>query len=292
MKTVTLEVIGFTPATARAWLAEKNLRNRRIRKHKVSKYHEMMKRGEWRDNFPESPILLDEEGQMTNGQSRLTALAMFEATEPGKVIQFRVERNRPMDERPLLDNAVGIRDLADAANIDPRVSSPIHFIARLHLNGKTSSDYEIRHYIPIFFEPLTELVKQAGRNRPGFSVAPIKAAAAIAMLRDPDPLYPLRMYRALVERDNATMTPYVDGFRDQIVSGVATGHAKYDLFSRATLAFEAKRAPQVTQPHFEDFDYQKVLRPVRTWLDKTIFPEEEKPEPPRKAKREQQGARP
>lgn len=76
--------VDITPELAAAWLANKNQRNRPIRKMVVREYASMMP-GAWRLE-PSSPICFGKSGRLLNGQHRLRAVVMSGATVPMYIV--------------------------------------------------------------------------------------------------------------------------------------------------------------------------------------------------------------
>jgi hypothetical protein len=95
--TVKLETI--TPEQAAIWLT-RNRRNRPIRRTRVARYADAMRRGHWRVNG--EAVIFDSEGNLLNGQHRLADypdVADFVPAEP----QVRVNgRFVPADAPTLL----------------------------------------------------------------------------------------------------------------------------------------------------------------------------------------------
>lgn len=84
-------------ATAERYL-EHNVRNRLLTKRAVLAYLSDMKNGRW--TFTGDPIKFDVDGNLLDGQHRLTAVALLNTTEG---IKFSVVRNLPTEAQMVMD---------------------------------------------------------------------------------------------------------------------------------------------------------------------------------------------
>lgn len=90
----TVEVIG--PEQATKYL-ERNENNRKLRKHTVDRYAEMMRRGQWK--LTHEAIAFDTNGELKNGQHRLAAVI-----ESGATVSFSVTRGVDPDTYSVIDS--------------------------------------------------------------------------------------------------------------------------------------------------------------------------------------------
>lgn len=93
---VTCEVMDVTPEMAEKWLAH-NRRNRRFRPAVANKYMRDMSHGLW--VFNGEPIQFDWNGDILNGQHRLTAVAKSNTTQ-----RFLVISNLPPEAQDTMDS--------------------------------------------------------------------------------------------------------------------------------------------------------------------------------------------
>lgn len=90
-------VIMVTPAMARRWLA-RNVRNRNLRQAVVERYRNDMLAGRWA--FTGEPVQFDTDGNLQNGQHRLTALSEMDESV---TIPMLVIRGLPSDAQTFMD---------------------------------------------------------------------------------------------------------------------------------------------------------------------------------------------
>ncbi|MGP1576578.1 MAG: hypothetical protein ACTTH7_03665 [Treponema sp.] len=82
---VSCTVIEVTPQMAEAWL-QNNPENRPINEERVREYEDKMRRGEWEEKHRGGePLIVMKEGELINGQHRLTAVV-----RNGKSIRMQV----------------------------------------------------------------------------------------------------------------------------------------------------------------------------------------------------------
>jgi hypothetical protein len=100
---VVTVIMRITPAMAQRWLVDRNSHsgdkaNRSISKIKVNDWFMRMRDGRWRVS-PQSIIAFDEDGDLLDGQHRLSAIHSL-----GKPMWFRVEYGWPRDAFSVLDS--------------------------------------------------------------------------------------------------------------------------------------------------------------------------------------------
>jgi hypothetical protein len=93
---VTFEIVDVTPEIAEEMLV-RNKRNRRFRPGQANKYARDMQHGLWR--FNGEPIQIDWNGQILNGQHRLTAVVKSRTTQ-----KFLVVSNLPPEAQDTMDS--------------------------------------------------------------------------------------------------------------------------------------------------------------------------------------------
>ncbi len=82
---ISSKKVFVTPAMAQQWLNEKNIHNRPIYERTVEAYALDMKRGLWA--FNHQGICFDEEGNLLDGQQRLSAIVLSGETVPLLVVR-------------------------------------------------------------------------------------------------------------------------------------------------------------------------------------------------------------
>ena len=96
--TPDVELVHVTPALAREWLT-RNRRNRTVSEFTVNKYLNDMVAGRWQ--YAADPIRFDMDGNLLDGQHRLTALA--QVADPEVALPMLVVRNLPADTQLIMD---------------------------------------------------------------------------------------------------------------------------------------------------------------------------------------------
>lgn len=96
-----MESVNVTPEMAQEWLASANVQNRRLSPISVSKYHDDMVAGTWR-NTHQNAIAFYQDGTLADGQHRLAAIVssgvtvqMFVATGLEKIDASAIDQGRP-----------------------------------------------------------------------------------------------------------------------------------------------------------------------------------------------------
>lgn len=94
-KQVTSTIETVTPEMAVMFLAN-NPNNRPINRSAVNFLLRQMEAGQWNEHV--SPIVFDRDGNLIDGQTRLTALVRY-----GQPLRMEIKRNVPDSVRPLID---------------------------------------------------------------------------------------------------------------------------------------------------------------------------------------------
>lgn len=97
-KLIQTDMVTVSVATARKWLTTQ-VRNRQVQVHSMLSYREDMKAGRW--TFDAMPIRFDRDGQLIDGQNRLTALSGLEPEDFALV--FMVVRGLDADTQLVMD---------------------------------------------------------------------------------------------------------------------------------------------------------------------------------------------
>lgn len=96
--TPDVELVHVTPALAREWLT-RNHRNRSVSELTVARYLNDMTAGRWQ--YAADPIRFDADGNLLDGQHRLTALAAV--ADPELALPMLVVRGLPADTQLIMD---------------------------------------------------------------------------------------------------------------------------------------------------------------------------------------------
>lgn len=110
-------IVMVDSATASRWL-ERNIKNRPIRQITVARYRTDMEAGRW--TMAGDPIRFDTEGNLLDGQHRLTALAELDVTLPLLVIRgLAAESQAVMDQgtRRTPGDQLALRGVKNASNV-------------------------------------------------------------------------------------------------------------------------------------------------------------------------------
>lgn len=93
-------IVMVDPATALRWLS-RNKKNRNVRQSVVARYRADMAEGRW--TFAADPVRFDTDGNLIDGQHRLTALSEL---DKGVTIPMLVVRGLPADAQDVMDQGV------------------------------------------------------------------------------------------------------------------------------------------------------------------------------------------
>jgi hypothetical protein len=104
----TVKIEPVTPTMADKWLGTQE-RNRHLRDSRVEFFVALIERGEWK--LTNDALSFDSDGRLINGQHRLTALVVCEATLP-----FVVLRGLPPEVQDIMDTGLA-RKMADALKL-------------------------------------------------------------------------------------------------------------------------------------------------------------------------------
>lgn len=108
VSTVTNPVVEITPKMAES-LLQRNHNNRKLRQYKVDQYADAMDRGDWKIR---EPLEFDPQGNMLNGQHRLSAVVKV-----GKPIRMAIATDVHRDEIVVMDTGLS-RQASDVLAMD------------------------------------------------------------------------------------------------------------------------------------------------------------------------------
>lgn len=147
--------VRVTPALARAWLQECNVRNRSIKKRKLAAYAADMRAGRWRPS--PVPVIFSAEGVLIDGQHRLMAVA-----ESGATVTLAVATGWDVDLQDDMDTGVA-RSMADVLTLRGHANtSTVAAIARrivLYESGDGWENPALAQKVPTHSEMLAVVEK-------------------------------------------------------------------------------------------------------------------------------------
>jgi hypothetical protein len=253
MQQFVKEVI--TPERAAAWLRN-NPANRRIRPRHVRMLCASMRAGEWKETH--QAIGIDSDGIVVDGQHRLAAIVMF-----GQPVQMWVAYGVGKDTFGAVDTGLA-RDVADHFTGKKEVPQVAAFLARL-VHGTTCTIKQIAQVHEVTGGLSERLIETHGQKRKGVTSAPVRAAAALQVLRGHDELYVVNLYGMLSRFDTANpdLPPIGHAFLRQAASGHSHTNRSgvsqpYDSFVRALQVFDKSKAASQRlilkdpEPHLAD----------------------------------------
>ena len=126
MKGMNFTKVHVTPRMAKDWLL-KNYANRPITNARVEYYLKQMKAGSWHGENDTRPIAITQDGNLIDGQHRLTALVRY-----NKPLMMWVAKNCPEESRLVIDKGAN-RTLANTLYMEYEITnaSRIAAISRL-----------------------------------------------------------------------------------------------------------------------------------------------------------------
>jgi len=181
---VKARVVNTTPTMAQKWLSESNPHNRKIYKNTVEAYARDMKRGMWSLN--NQGIGFDEDGELIDGQHRLTAIVWSGMTVPMLVVkglpknyvdghktQETVDRNKPRSIGDILTLSHGIENAT-------LKSAVINVVAYLCTRKATKATPSIILEIMNIYGGELDAVMNKRKAVPGLIFAPVLGSFVFA----------------------------------------------------------------------------------------------------------------
>lgn len=161
MDAAQINIYDITPAEAARWL-KKNKNNRPIRKERVHAYAADMKHGNW--NLNTDPISFDSDGNLLNGQHRLSAVIEADAT-----IQMLVAKN--VDPQTVFDQGAtrSIKDTLSYQGISTNNTeiAVVRFALRTACGLNTNTWAQVKAYYERRNTEIKEAVRISGLGAGG-----------------------------------------------------------------------------------------------------------------------------
>jgi len=163
------QVITVTPDMAREWLAKNMKHNRPVMKNTVHGYARQMRNGTW--NLTHQGIAFDENGELIDGQHRLSAIV--EANIPVKMnVTYNVHRAQgevftiDMGRKRTFANVIAMSGIDDPVYryMGPYVSAYIRYKLP---GGRKADPAEIADYIERHYEDVKKLYLYVGGSQHG-----------------------------------------------------------------------------------------------------------------------------
>lgn len=234
-QTTTIETI--TPDVARKYL-EKNLINRKLRRHLVKSLAGDMARGCF--ILSHQGIAFNTKGHLIDGQHRLNAVV-----EAGVPVVMSVTRN--VDDSVFKVTDIGAkRNIADSLRIDRRSAEVLAYIVRVLVGSSRVTPSQIQKCDALFGGVVDELLVSCGTAAKFFACAPVRAAAVLRMYMDNSDVnkkYVLGLYRDLVLFNVKNLPPVGISFTKQ--SNSSTRMLNNEKFARGLIVFDISRRDTV-----------------------------------------------
>ncbi|GAB3773793.1 hypothetical protein GCM10028796_46920 [Ramlibacter monticola] len=261
-----------TPRIAREWM-KLNVGNRPLRVGHVEMFHAMFGRGEFVTSI--QGIAFDEDGNLMDGQHRLTAISLLPDGWEGRIVVWRdVSRDTVF---PVLDTVSSPRSIADVLRIGRDLSEVGSFLGMLLANGRTGRTPQFVDPIVAWLMPeFNELMEFCPTRKRTWSSAPVRAAAILAMKTSRDRDYIKLVYQALVRRDFSSMSPVVKALANAEIDGRIGSKSTPDLFARCVKVFDPRNA---NLKKVQVADAAPVLEWARSVVERGLVPP---PPPPAK----------
>ncbi len=266
MSSMKTEIIKITPSMAREWLNH-NKWNRTLRPNWIDQLTAMIQRGEW--SVTNDAICFGEDGNLMNGQHRLTAIERSEITVDALVL-YGVSKEAFM----VMDQGKK-RTISDATQIPKKVSESLR-LAALWLNNGTPSIKQVDELGQTRLRDILDrLIDRTRSTRRYFSTAPVKLAAAIAILGDyTDEEDVHRIYASMVNFDTMSMTPATHALVRQVENNSANSSDQRDTFARAFRVFRANNE-KFTRIQMSDADIDSAVTQakmvIRNMIDEGLI---------------------
>lgn len=226
----------ITPEMAAAML-QKNAGNRQIRPSVVAQYADQMKRGQWQ--VTHQPIATDSEGNLVDGQHRLSAIVSSGAAQWMQLVSY--DRTATAMCLPV---DCGVRRMPhDVLRISKAESQVASTLLRMHYIGKARSIPidRINAVVMRHGEAITKVLEASRSKTKQRSSAAVRAAVALRCISSPE------RSQAILEQYAAFALMHVEGAWPSVAS-------LYRQFDR-----ELKRSVKDGQDRETD-------RLARTWL--------------------------
>lgn len=231
------EFVRVTPAMAKEFLKH-NVINRKFRRSHYETLRQAFDRGEYVPTH--QGIAFDTDGNLVDGQHRLTAIANQPEDFSVEILVVRgLEKGRAFT---VIDTTQAKRSVADVLNVDRHVAETANFLARMFHGGTMKlTPPVVVPFINYISAEIAELMQSCGTTAKTWSSAPVRAAAAIRM-KDGNGTYVKEVYRALVLSDFEKMPRVAQSLYRAHAGGKVRAGAANDMFARCFRAFSHEAA--------------------------------------------------
>lgn len=229
-----VKVMRITPPVAREWL-KRNVLNRPLRSSVVDALKTAFLRGEYK--VTHQGIAFDQDGNLLDGQHRLTAIGMMPENFS---IEMLVARGLSCDAFQAID--IGLkRSAGDVLNVPQGLAAISRFMAAIVETQKNAITPQLLvPYVAGLERPYRRLVDYTPTVNKTWSSAAVRSAAVLRMLEGGDLDYIQISYHALNHSEFDAMAPVVQALYRQQVKGLVRAGG-LDIFARAFRAFDARR---------------------------------------------------
>jgi len=224
----------ITPELAAKFL-ERNKVNRPVRPLRVLLLAENIRNGEWITTH--QGIAFDRNGNLIDGQHRL--LAMIQSGVP--CMTFVTTGCDPKSYSVI--DIGSKRTFSDSLRIEKYELQPSSLFARILSSNKTVSPQMVKKVHDNIGPTVRRLLQNNGTVSKIFSTAPVKLAAVIRIIQNDTHFgYIHTTYNRLNNSNLHDLSKIASTFAGQVLAGKVSARAVEDLFSRAYLVFDLKRA--------------------------------------------------
>lgn len=223
-----------TPKIAAEMLST-SVGNRQIRQWHVRSLAQAIQRGEWKTTH--QGIAFDRDGNLRDGHHRLNAIVMA-----GIPVALLVTTGLPVEATTAMDQGM-VRTMSDLLTMDRRVAEVVKLATRIARGESRPTAPQCQAVADTGLAKAVEQVLAAtGTARTFFSSAPVRLAAAVALMRGHDSSFVLGQYTALIGMEFDRMTAASQALVRQVQTGVANSSATYPTVARAMNVFDPARA--------------------------------------------------
>lgn len=233
---IKIETMVVTPQIASEMLKQNTI-NRVIRRSVVEGLKLAFSRGEY--TMTHQGISFDEDGNLADGQHRLTAISEMRDGAFPFFVCYGLDR----DAFKNID--VGVkRSAADALSEDKRLVETARIIALACSVGSKGSPSNalLSLYIDAIRDDHDALMSAYGSATKTWTSAPVRVAAIVSMRRGIPGDYVKSIYRQLARQDLDAMPSVARSLCKAVYSGAASASDRADMISRCLVVFDPRRA--------------------------------------------------
>lgn len=263
MKTKYVKEINVTPEMAKLWLSKNIIKNRNISKKRVSKYANEMKLGRWYPGSTQS-IVLNDKGELMDGQHRLTALIKANMS-----IIMNVWFNADEAEFMHIDTGMA-RNVATSTGIPRRFTSLYNCMLNIAIDSSSHSAFDIVKLDSYFHELTDEFLIYCPKVTQYFSSSPVKVAAVATIVTQGNKKHVFNIYKSVVTGRIKNASPIAEAFNIHHLNGFPSHTKGYadiekEIFVAASYAFDIKNK-DVTDLQIKSTYEEKYLVPFRNLI--------------------------